>query len=70
MMYMAIFVLLDGLLLLALTVPLLPHWVAYFLLALSILVIVSGCLIMELIRTICPLVIIGLQVLILIKIGV
>lgn len=47
MMYMAIFVLLDGLLLLALTVPLLPHWVAYFLLALSILVIVSGCLMIE-----------------------
>ncbi len=46
-MYMAIFVLLDGLLLLALTVPLLPHWVAYFLLALSILVIVSGCLMIE-----------------------
>ena len=44
---MAIFVLLDGLLLLALTVPLLPHWVAYFLLALSILVIVSGCLMIE-----------------------
>lgn len=47
MMYMAIFVLIDGLLLLALTVPLLPHWVAYFLLALSILVIVSGCLMIE-----------------------
>ena len=47
MLYMAIFVLLDGLLLLALTVPLLPHWVAYFLLALSILVIVSGCLMIE-----------------------
>ena len=47
MMYMAIFVLLDGLLLLALTVPLLPHWVAYFLLALSILVIISGCLMIE-----------------------
>ena len=46
-MYMAIFVFLDGLLLLALTVPLLPHWVAYFLLALSILVIVSGCLMIE-----------------------
>ena len=46
-MYMAIFVLIDGLLLLALTVPLLPHWVAYFLLALSILVIVSGCLMIE-----------------------
>ena len=46
-MYMAIFVLLDGLLLLALTVPLLPHWVAYFLLALSILVIISGCLMIE-----------------------
>ena len=46
-MYMAIFVLLDVLLLLALTVPLLPHWVAYFLLALSILVIVSGCLMIE-----------------------
>ena len=47
MMYMAIFVLIDGLLLLALTVPLLPHWFAYFLLALSILVIVSGCLMIE-----------------------
>ena len=47
MLYMAIFVLIDGLLLLALTVPLLPHWVAYFLLALSILVIVSGCLMIE-----------------------
>ena len=46
-MYMAIFVLIDGLLLLALTVPLLPHWVAYFLLALSILVIISGCLMIE-----------------------
>ena len=47
MLYMAIFVLIDGLLLLALTVPLLPHWVAYFLLAMSILVIVSGCLMIE-----------------------
>ncbi len=47
MMYMAIFVLIDGLLLLALTVPLLPHWVAYFLLAMAILVIVSGCLMIE-----------------------
>ena len=47
MMYMAIFVLIDGLLLLALTVPLLPHWVAYFLLTMSILVIISGCLMIE-----------------------
>ncbi len=47
MLYFAFFILLDGIILLALTVPLLPHWFAYFLLLISILVIVFACLMIE-----------------------